>query len=402
MKPRARNDLQRFRPPRNPAHLLIARGRVSVWRSRIPARLLPPPTDVAVTAAPDPTDSDAAATQAAPARVVAGDAFALAPTLAARSVDLVVTSPPYWGLRTYAGTHNWDILEAWRATGAHGDAAPTYEWYATHGGVLGLEPYPEWYVAHLVELFAMLRPALKPGGSVWINIGDTYFARWASIRDGGRQGLGDQKRHRRRVPMGGYRQEKQLLLIPARFAIAMQAQRWILRNDLIWHKPNVPPRPEKDRLRLAHEHFFHFVLRPTQGRARYYYDLGATEPGANDVVTCTVKAGQDGHSATFPSDLVEPRILSSCPPGGLVLDPFAGTGRALAVAARHGRRGLGFEASPTTAAAANSALETAWHVAEQKDRPRRTRLAARRGNRDRAPAAGSAGDQLVLIQGGQA
>ena len=85
--------------------------------------------------------------------------------------------------------------------------------------------------------------------------------------------------------MGGYRQEKQLLLVPARFAIAMQDRRWILRNDMIWNKPNVPPRPEKDRLRLSHEHFFHFVLRPTNGRARYYYDISETESGSNDVVT---------------------------------------------------------------------------------------------------------------------
>ena len=94
-----------------------------------------------------------------------------------------------------------------------------------------------------------------------VNIGDTYFARWASIRDEGRQGLGNNGRVRRRTPMGRYLQEKQLLLIPSRFAIAMENERWILRNDVIWFKPNVPPRPEKDRLRLAHEHFFHFVKR---------------------------------------------------------------------------------------------------------------------------------------------
>lgn len=77
--------------------------------------------------------------------------------------------------------------------------------------------------------------------------------------------------------MGGYLQEKQLLLIPSRFAIAMEHDRWILRNDLIWFKPNVPPRPEKDRLRLAHEHFFHFVKRPKEGRASYYYDMSHVE-----------------------------------------------------------------------------------------------------------------------------
>src|SRR5258706_420052 len=99
---------------------------------------------------------------------------------------------------------------------------------------------------------ARLSRSKKKRGSLWINVGDTYFARWSSIRDAGRQGLGGNPRQRRRVPMGGYLQEKQLLLIPARFAIGMQAEQWILRNDLIWYKPNVPPRPEKERLKLAH------------------------------------------------------------------------------------------------------------------------------------------------------
>jgi len=143
--------------------------------------------------------------------------------------------------------------------------------------------------------------------------------------------------------MGGFRQEKQLLLIPARFAIAMQERRWILRNDLIWYKPNVPPRPEADRLRLAHEHFFHFVKRPKEGRPKYYYDISQVEPRATDVVTYVVRAGRDGHTATFPEELVRPRILSSSPTGGVVLDPFCGSGRALAVAVAEGREALGFD-----------------------------------------------------------
>ena len=87
-----------------------------------------------------------------------------------------------------------------------------------------MEPLPEWYVAHIVEILQRLAPALKQAGSLWLNIGDTYFARWSSIRHDGRQGLGDNPRSRRRTPMGGYRQEKQLLMIPARVAIALQDQ----------------------------------------------------------------------------------------------------------------------------------------------------------------------------------
>jgi site-specific DNA-methyltransferase (adenine-specific) len=161
--------------------------------------------------------------------------------------------------------------------------------------------------------------------------------------------------------MGDYRQEKQLLMIPARFAIAMQSKRWILRNDLIWFKPNVPPRPEVDRLRLSHEHFFHFVLRPKEGRARYYYDFAAVEHGAHDVVKVSVRAGENGHSATFPEDLVRPRIVSSSPPGGLVVDPFCGTGRALVVAAESGREAVGFDISDDFANGARAAASLEGH-----------------------------------------
>jgi DNA modification methylase len=284
--------------------------------------------------------------------VLEGDAFSLIKAVQPATFDLVLTSPPYWGQRTYNGTHNWDILDDWSAESDDPEAVPPYEWYTAHGGTLGLEPYPHWYVTHLVEFFDAAKRTLKPEGSLWVNIGDTYFARWASIRDRGRQGLGNNPRERRRVPMGSYRQEKQLLLIPARFAIAMQDRRWILRNDMIWYKPNVPPRPEKDRLRMAHEHLFHFVHRPKEGRAKYYYSLSDAEAAGTDVTIVNVKAGQDSHTATFPEALIRPRILSSCPPGGTVLDPFAGTGRALAVALQHGRNAVGFELDPNFVRAA--------------------------------------------------
>ena len=168
--------------------------------------------------------------------------------------------------------------------------------------------------------------------------------------------------------MGGYRQEKQLLLVPARFAIAMQEKRWILRNDVIWYKPNVPPRPETDRLRLSHEHFFHFVVRPTNGRAKYYYDISETETGSNDVITHFVRPGENGHTATFPESLIRPRIRSSCPPGGTILDPFCGTGRALVAAVASGRRAIGIDVSADYAQAALDATETSQLTLMDSDR----------------------------------
>jgi DNA modification methylase len=289
-------------------------------------------------------------------RIQLGDAFNLFRDLPKASIDLILTSPPYWGHRTYSLNHNWNIGKEWASLGKS-EQPPSYEWYKEHGGVLGLEPLPEWYVHHLTEIFDAAHTCLKAQGSMWINVGDTYFARWSSIRQKGRQGLGNNPRQRRRTPMGGYRQEKQLLLIPARFAIAMQDRRWILRNDLIWFKPNVPPRPERDRLRLAHEHFFHFVKRPNVGRPKYYYDLSKAELTATDVVTYNVRPGSNGHSATFPIELIRPRIESSSPKEGVVLDPFSGTGRTLVVALTTGRSAIGFDVVPEYVELARKACE---------------------------------------------
>jgi DNA modification methylase len=273
-----------------------------------------------------------------------GDAFDLLDALPKSSVDCLITSPPYWGHRDYGLPHNWEFFNDIPTVRKIGPKSRGYAWYRRRGGLLGLEPYPEWFVQHLAEILDKARAPLKASGSMWINVGDTYFARWASIREQGRQGLGTDERERRKTPLGGPRQEKSLLLIPARFAIAMQDRGWILRNDVVWYKPNAVPRPEGDRLKNAHEHFFHFVKKPSSGRAKYFYDISRAEPKAIDVVTVNVAPGEEGHSATFPRDLIEPRILSSCPPEGTVLDPFSGTGRALEVAVKNGMRAIGFDA----------------------------------------------------------
>lgn len=308
--------------------------------------------------------------------VSVGDAFDRVAGLAKSTVDCVVTSPPYWGLRSYGHVHDEGVLDRWanahpsidrRELKSH---APGYDWYRSNGGVLGLEPYPQWFIGHLVEIFERLKPSLKASGSVWVNLGDTYFARWSSIRSDGRQGLGLGGRTRRRTPSGGELVDKQLLLIPSRFAIAMQDAGWILRNDAIWAKTAVPPRANSDRLRLSHEHFFHFVLRPPSGRATYYYDASSVEPGANDVIRVGSHRGSDGHSATFPKELVRPRIESSCPPGGLVVDPFCGTGRALEAAVETGRRAHGIELSPTYAQAARRRVREAKERYLKEDLPR--------------------------------
>ncbi|MBS1853939.1 MAG: site-specific DNA-methyltransferase [Acidobacteria bacterium] len=300
----------------------------------------------------------------APDCVLEGDAFDLFGRVPPESVDLVITSPPYWGHREYGLSHNWELFNDIPKVRVFGDSTQGYEWYRSKGGILGLEPYPEWYVAHLVEILLRAETILKPSGSVWVNLGDTYFARWSSIRESGRQGLSDLERQRRKTPMGGFRQEKQLLLIPARFAVAMQQAGWILRNDLIWYKPNATPRPEGDRLKLSHEHFFHFVKKPKEGRPAYYYDPAYAETRTNDVVTVPAAPGEDGHTATFPKALILPRILTSSPSDGTVLDPFCGTGRALEVAKELGRKVLGFELQTNYAEAARRKIDS---MAKKKD-----------------------------------
>jgi DNA modification methylase len=293
------------------------------------------------------------------AEVIYGDAFDLLKTLARASIDLIITSPPYWGHRAYGLDHNWDYFNHIRSVRAIGPQTKGYSWYREHQGVLGLEPYPEWYVSHLAEILDTAAECLSPRGNMWINLGDTYFARWSSVREGGRQGLSDSGRHRRKTPLGEFRQEKQLLLIPSRFAIAMQRLGWILRNDLIWYKPNATPRPEGDRLKLAHEHFFHFVKKPSYGRPTYYFDAKGAEERGNDVVVLNASPGEDGHSATFPHRLIAPRILTCCPEGGAVLDPFCGTGRALEVAVQLQRNAIGFELQKKYADSARAKLG-AW------------------------------------------
>jgi site-specific DNA-methyltransferase (cytosine-N4-specific) len=291
------------------------------------------------------------------ASIYQADAWDVFASLPSDSVDLVITSPPYWGLRTYGLDHDADLLERWRQVTHDPSDPPGYQWYRENGGQLGLEPYPEWFVAHLAEILNCAARVLKPSGSLWINLGDTYFARWSSIRPDGRQGLGRSPRKRRRTPAGGIRHDKQLLLIPARFAIAMQEQRWILRNDVIWAKPGVAPRPEQDRLRLSHEHLFHFVKRAKNGRPAYFYELSHVEDGARDVVSVATSNGGGGHSATFPNDLVTPRIASSSPPDGVVLDCFCGSGTALLSAWKLGRNVIGSDLSAEYAELATERLQ---------------------------------------------
>lgn len=276
-----------------------------------------------------------------------GDSLELSKQIEPESIDLLVTSPPYWAKRTY---HNGD-------------------------DEIGMEPTPEAYVERLVSFFDAMRPYLKPTANIFINIGDTYFGSGAGAwkkyatehNDGtdydthashgdGNEGTGRKPKEsfvpaqplQPKIKQNGklYR-NKQLLLIPARFAIAMQEHGWLLRDDIIWHKPNRIPTPTRDRMKNTYEHVYHFTL-----NGRYFFNLDAVKiQGSNgnpknpgDVWSINTQALKDSpHTATFPEELVERIIKCGSPENGVVFDPFLGTGTTWVVADALGRDCIGFE-----------------------------------------------------------
>jgi len=319
--------------------------------------------------------------------IVVGDVRASLKMMPEKFVNTCVTSPPYFGLRNY-GTpaqvwggdsvchHIWDKkgfcrCESWR-------------------GHLGLEPTPDLFVAHLVEVFQGVRRVLRDDGILWLNLGDSYNQP-GSGGHGATGGL-DKSTLTSNAPKGmtptkkamcpGLKQ-KDLIGIPWMVAFALRADGWYLRSDIIWEKPNVMPSSVTDRVTISHEYIF--LLSKS---ARYRYDHEAIkEPAiyANDyrkgrgkiaydkkrkgevnsegfkaqgqesfcsivdkrnkrsVWRVPTKPFKGAHFAAFPPTLIEPCILAGSPRGGVVLDPFMGSGTTGLVAAQHGRRYVGCE-----------------------------------------------------------
>lgn len=313
---------------------------------------------------------------------IRADARAL--PLADSSVQCVVTSPPYFGLRDYG-----------------------------HAGQLGLEKTPAAYVAGILEALTEAWRVLKDDGTLWLNLGDSYAGSWgAQSRAGGgnptstlQGGSTISQRsiiaHPKGTLTGSMKnmprlKPKDLIGIPWKVAFALQAQGWYLRADIIWHKPNPMPESVTDRPTRSHEYIF--LLTKSE---RYFYDSDAIkEPGIyagpndrqqsphaqgfgrrtkeqeqlrqdkqrghvrrhegfndrwdvmskdaqtslmrnkRDVWTVGTHAYPEAHYATFPPDLIEPCILAGSRPGDFVLDPFAGSGTVAMVASRHMRNGI--------------------------------------------------------------
>lgn len=283
-------------------------------------------------------------------RIIPGDCIAGLRTLPDASVHCCVTSPPYWGLRDYG-----------------------------HDGQIGLEETPEAYVARMVEVFREVRRVLRDDGTCWVNLGDSYNA-YNGNRGNSTSFQSATEDACPSLPSGhglsakGLK-NKDLCGIPWRVAFALQADGWWLRQDIIWHKPNPMPESVRDRCTKAHEYVF--LLSKSE---RYFYDAEAVSEAAicermrgpahhpdviltngnsglarrgftgtrnrRSVWTVTTKPYSGAHFAVMPPDLVEPCIKAGCPEGGTVLDPFAGSGTTLAVAAELGRNAIGCELNP--------------------------------------------------------
>lgn len=250
------------------------------------------------------------------------DALTLLKTLPNDSFNSIITSPPYFGQRDYGS----DVQ-------------------------IGLEETAQEYIDALMAIFREARRTLKKDGTFWLNIGDNYVGATSQHREGGSQGKTSRysRKHMNGIPTTGRSARnkafysmglpmKSLVGMPWRVAFALQNDGWILRCDIVWHRPSASE-SVKDRPTHAHEYFFMFSKSQW-----YYYDRSAmlTKTGANIQSVWRVNGTPftGAHCATFPPELIEPIILASCPKGGVVLDPFGGSGTVGVVCQQHERHFL--------------------------------------------------------------
>lgn len=274
-------------------------------------------------------------------------------------LDCVITSPPYWQLRDYGYEGQW-----------------------------GLEPTFQEYLEHLWEMMDEIYRVLKPMGTVWINLGDSYNGTGGGHKiEQERETYKKYSKDLRPAPNGKNDtkiQKKCLLLIPHRFAIGCIDRGWILRNDIIWAKRNGMPESVNDRFSKKHEYFF-FMTKSTE----YYFDLNSIRdkhihendkrnngqrhvykdgvkslnnkmlatnevsfnplgknPGTvSDFWDIPTKGNSDKHYASYNQDLIHKPIIAGCPENGLIYDPFMGTGSTAIAALRRNRNFIGSEMS---------------------------------------------------------
>lgn len=246
--------------------------------------------------------------------------------LEAESVQTVITSPPYWGLRLYDGDPQiWP--DGWI-------------------GHLGFEETPELYIQHLVIIFNEIKRILREDGTLWLNIGDSYMAEgaWGGCYTKGLNKTDNGFKHRElrhkqllESKKQGYK-PKNLIGIPWRVALELQKNGWFIRSDIIWNKTNPMPEPVKDRPSKSHEYIFLFSKNGK--RNGYYYN----KDNERTVWNIPIKSITD-HSAVFPYELVEKCVNIGSEENSLILDPFFGSGTVGVVCEDHNRKWIGIELS---------------------------------------------------------
>jgi DNA modification methylase len=302
--------------------------------------------------------------------ILQGDCIQQMKTLEAKSVDTVITSPPYYGLRDY-GTGTWvggdsdcshqrDSKSSVLTMTGHknmneqghvvGDAI--YKTECPKCGAiredeqLGLEETPEEYITNMVKVFREVRRILKDEGTVWLNIGDTYAGGGRGGDPKHSKGDNSQEATMPSIKKHDIFKPKDLMMIPFRLAIALQEDGWWVRQDIIWAKPNPMPEPVKDRCVKGHEYIF--LLSKNK---HYYFDYEAIQEGENkrnkrSVWGVATKPYPEAHFAVFPIELIEPCVLAGCPIGGTVFDPFGGSGTTAIASIKHGRNAILTELNP--------------------------------------------------------
>ena len=230
-------------------------------------------------------------------------------------IPLVITSPPYFGCRVYGNE------------------------------TLGREESPLSYIDNLLLFTEEIKRVLAIDGSFYLNIGDIYFGTKGFSRNKGRYARKTDvhyKEHKIVKPDGKYLQYKQLLMIPERVAIGMQHQGWILRNKIIWEKPNPVPSYSPDRRYPVYEHFFHFVK-----SKKYFFSLETAKKYNHhrDIIKNGIEPF-GSHQASYPLSLIKPFILTTSREDDLVMDPFIGSGTTAIAAMETNRNYLGFEINP--------------------------------------------------------
>ena len=256
-----------------------------------------------------PTDNN-------PVVVLHGDTRDVIRSFPDSSVQCVVTSPPYWGVRDY-GVNNQ----------------------------IGAEPDLMDYVNNLVMVFREVRRILTPDGTFWLNIGNTYSSGGRKWRDSDEKNKGRAMSYRPPTPEG--LKKKDLIGVAWLLALACQRDGWYLRNDIIWYKPNCQPESVKDRLTVAHEYMFLFSK-----SEKYFFNQEAIKQQTTNgnglknrrsVWSINTEPCPEAHFAVFPKELIRPCIMAGSRPNDIVFDPFYGAGTTGIVAKELNRKCIGVE-----------------------------------------------------------